>query len=62
MTNHRFRSRPTQRMRSVSAPDRLDRRSNVPTNLTEEQLPTEAEEMSSCEQQQLQNAFLPPNA
>ena len=30
-TKHCFRSRPTQRMRSVSAPDGLDRRSNVPT-------------------------------
>ena len=29
-TNHCFRSRPTQRMRCVSAPNELDRRSNGP--------------------------------
>ena len=37
VTNHRFRSRPTRRMQCVSAPDVLDRRNNVPGNLTEEQ-------------------------
>ena len=30
-TKHRFRSQPTQRMHCVSATDRVDRRSNVPT-------------------------------
>ena len=31
LADHSFRSRPTQRMQCMSAPDGLDRRSNVPT-------------------------------
>ena len=37
VTNHHFRSRPTRRVQCVSAPDGIDRRNNVPGNLTEEQ-------------------------